>query len=140
LSIDGWALDPFNDVYRQDFLLPVQFETEFAQDCEDGRQAGEVHVSVAIRWRRWQSHGKPTFGVCGEQPVKVGAIDDWQICPVRDVTGEVVHTDGGCLQRMAEADDKSMAAFRGGIEDAIFCGDGRSMEVCPAAGYGKSIG
>ena len=36
-SIYGWALDPFNGVYRQDFLLPVQFETEFAQDCEDGR-------------------------------------------------------------------------------------------------------
>jgi hypothetical protein len=26
-SVDRWALDPINGVYRQDFLLPMQFET-----------------------------------------------------------------------------------------------------------------
>jgi len=40
--VDGWALDPFNGVNRQDFLLPMQFETKSTQDRENWGQAAFV--------------------------------------------------------------------------------------------------
>ena len=81
-SVDGWALDPFNGVYRQDFLLPMQFEAEFAQDCEDCGQAREVHAPIAVLWRRGQPHGYPAFRMYGEQSAKIGAVHDRQVGPV----------------------------------------------------------
>jgi hypothetical protein len=139
-SVDRRALDPFNGVYRQDFLLSIQLETKFAQDRENCGQACEIDVRVAVWWRWGQPHGQPTFRVYGEQSAKIGAIYDRQIGPVFHVMGKVVHTYRVRVQGVAEADDEVMAAFWRGIEDAVFRGDRRLLELWPAAGDGKSIG
>jgi hypothetical protein len=41
LLVGGRTLDSFHSVYRQDVLLPLQFETEFVQNREDCGEAGE---------------------------------------------------------------------------------------------------
>ncbi len=100
----------------------MQFETQFAQYREDRGEAGEVHSPITVWRRRGQSHWKPAFRVNGEQAAKIGAVHGWKIGPVLDVADQVVHTYSVCVQRMTEADDKGMAAFWRGIEDAIFRG------------------
>src|SRR6202020_1108996 len=107
--VDGWVLDAFDRVYRQDFLMPMQFETDLAQNREDGGKPGEVRGPITVWRRRRQSHRKPTLRAHGEQAVKICAVHGWKIGPVLDVAGEVVHTYGVCIQRMTESDDKSMA-------------------------------
>src|SRR5258708_32031800 len=105
-------------------LLPLQFETELAQDREDCGEAGEgVHGRVGVRWRRGQPHGGPAFRVYGEQPAERRAVHDWQIRPVPNVMDKVVHIYGFCIQGMAQAGNKVMATFRVGIEGAVFLGD-----------------
>lgn len=121
--VGGGTVDALDRVDRQDLLLPVQFETQFAQYRKDRGEAGEVHSPITVWRRRGQSHRKPTFRVHGEQAANIGAVHRWKIGPVLDVADEVVHTYGACVQRMTKADDKGMAAFRRGIEDAIFPGD-----------------
>ena len=116
-------VDALDSVNRQDFLLPMQFETQFAQNRGDSWEAGEVYSPITVWRRRGQSHRKPTLRVHGEQAGEMGAVHGWEIGPVLDVADEIVHTYSVCVQRMTEADDKGMAAFRRGIEDAIFRGD-----------------
>jgi len=98
----------------------MQFETEFSQDRENGGEAGEgVHAWGGVRRQRGQPHGKPAFSVYGEQSAKLGAIHDWQIRPILNVMGEVVHIDCFCIQGMTEAGNKVMATLRGAIENAV---------------------
>jgi hypothetical protein len=54
--------------------------------------------------------------VHGEQAAKIGTVNGWKMCPVLDVVGKVVHAYGVRVQRVAEADDKGMAALWRGIE------------------------
>ena len=127
-------------VYRQDVLLPLQFETEFAQNREDCGEAGEgVHAGSAVRWRRGQPHGDPAFRVYSEQPAERRAVHDWQIRPVLNVMDKVVHIDGFCIQGMAQTANKVMASFLVGIEGAVLLGDGRLLELRTSAGDGESV-
>src|SRR5258708_40097526 len=97
-------------------LLPLQFETELAQDREDCWEAGEgVHGRGGVRWRRGQPHGGPAFGVYGEQPAERRAVHHWQIRPVPNVMEKAVHIYGLSNQGMAEAASKVMASVRGCI-------------------------
>ena len=86
--------------------MPVQFETESAQNREYGSETGEVHAPIYIWRRRGQSHRKPTFCVGGEQAANIRAVHGWKIGPVLDVVCEVVHTNGIGVERMSESDDK----------------------------------
>jgi hypothetical protein len=121
--VDGGTFEALDGVDRQDEVLPMQFEPQFAQYREDRGEAGEVHSPITVWRRRGQSHRKPTLRVHGEQAAKIGAVHGWKIGPVLDVADEVVHTYSVCVQRMTEGDDKGMAAFWRGIEDASFRGD-----------------
>jgi hypothetical protein len=78
--------------------------------------------------------GSQTFRVYAEQSAKIGMVHDRQIGPVFDVMDKVVHTYRVRVQRMAEGDDKVMAALRRGIEDAVFGGAHRLLEPWSAAG------
>jgi hypothetical protein len=113
--VDGGTFEALDRVDRQYLLLPMQFETQFAQYREDRGEAGEVHLPITVWRRRGQSHRKPTLGVHEEQAAKIGAVHGWKIGPVLDVAGEVVHTYSVCVQRMTEADGKGMAALWRGI-------------------------
>lgn len=125
-SVVCWPLDVLRGVYRQDVLLPLQFETEFAKHREECGEAGEgVCRWGGVRWRRGQPHRDPTFRVYGEQPVECRAVHNWQVRPVRNVMGKVVHIDSFCIQGMAQTANKVMASFRAGIEGAVLRGDGR---------------
>ena len=119
----GGMFEALDRVDRQDEVLSMQFETQFAQYREDRGEAGKVHSPITVWRRRGQSHRKPTFRVHDEQAAKIGAVYGWKIGPVLDVADEVVHTYSVCVQRMTEAVGKGMAAFWRGIEDAIFRGD-----------------
>ena len=68
--------------------------------------------------------GSPAFRVYGEQSAERRAVHDWQIRPVLNVMGKVVHIDCFCIQGMTEAGNKVMATLRGAIEDAVLLGDG----------------
>src|SRR5678816_1315195 len=110
-SVGGRALDALYGVHRQTILLPLQFEAEFAEDGEDCGQPREpAHVASAVRRRRGQPHGDPAFRVYGKQPAERRSVYDWQIRPVADVVGNVVHVYGMSIQGMeAQAGNKVMA-------------------------------
>jgi hypothetical protein len=100
--VGGRALDALHGVHRQDVLLLLQFETEFAQDREELGEAGEgIWRQRGVRWRRRQPHGDPAFRVYGESPAERRAVHDWQIRLVRSVLDKVVHIDGFRIQGMA---------------------------------------
>jgi hypothetical protein len=137
----GRALDVLHGVYRQDVFLRLQCETEFAQDREDCGEAGEGvrGIRTSVRWRRGQPRRNPAFRVYGEPPAERCAVHDWQVRPVTDVIGKVVHIYGFCIQGMAQAANKVMASFRVGIKGARLRGNGRLLELRSSAGYRESV-
>jgi len=80
-------------------IVPLQFETEFAQDREDcGKAAKGFPVGVAPGGGGDGRMGDPPFRVYGEQSPERRAVHDSQIGPVPNVMGKVVHIDGFCIQ------------------------------------------
>src|SRR5438093_12517875 len=73
-SVGGRSLDALHGVYRQDVLLTLQFETEFAQHGEDRGEVIEARGRRVAWRRRRQPHGDPAFRLNGEQPADGRAV------------------------------------------------------------------